>query len=1560
MMKKFSISTLIILSLLVGACKFVVGLGPQVDMTGPVLEIHSPTYMENVQPTFTIKGVVEDDIQFKELEITVDRLPGMVWRYAVDSGWMRRSSSEGSWQADTAGKALGDKKRVQWETSVALGDSAEGEYVITVTSRDAFGNVSSKSVQQRTVVVDKTPPLLTINTPSLEVLLGGQSPEDRFGVLQLEDPVNLTRLFNGDLAFSWNIAENNKLKSLVFQLAGTTDNSIYYEKTLQNIERSGSLAITPAEIKEPLTGNVVTGKTYLQVIVDVYDEANNRERASKGWFCYWPEADKPWVVLPVKDENPGNFQFAPNYSLQGQAYDDDGLKEIRVEIYRYQTTTLIKEEVIDLSNKAPRSTTWSITVPDEMGNYTLKARCTDIYDEVSTVKIGHFYVQDVGLPNITVLEPDTSQSLFGDANGNFTVRGSADDDSGITQVKIAWIKPGSQQSEELLKYMDRNYAGWNQVGIDGRGNKVWAANLENPLIQAGRVIRDFSLSLNLFSDLGINGNTLKLENQTFVVWAKDNSEKTRTQQINVPGDRSAPELTIDTVSVHSGGTITNYDVTSSLILPALGVGDTVSFSGTWKDDSTDRWSDKNKIGPIEVRWGGANFVVTRNTNDTWTTNQIVPPAGAVATIEAQQSDWGGNKGLHRVSFLVETDNPVLVRISSDKDDGAYPAGTVISIYLDFNKNVTFSGGASNPTLTLNNGRTASYSSGNGTARHVFQYTVAAGDTNVEKLDVTAIVSGGHQWKDSSGKTTSMTLPTGVNSLAGGKSLCIDTIAPTLEATQPYKAISSAGCYNADKTLFLQVEFSEAVTISGSPRLRLSSGANAVATYSTKLSDQWYLFIYTVQAGENTAALAVTAFELNGATIKDRAGNSFTPQGGGSLDKSIVIDTTAPANPTISGITGGTKYAAQTFTVSGESGATLEYSTDGGGHWQTYTGVVTISSNGEYAITARQTDQAGNISPASSSIVVIVDKDPLLLSVTTPLADGRYGAGTVIDIKLNFRKPITVRGNPSLQLNTTPLRSASYESGSGTTTLTFSYTVQEGDAAAALNVSSLVIPQGTNFMDSTGTEVTSYITLPVAGSGRTLAEQRTIEIVTGVPLLTSATLTGTTLTLTFNRPIYKGSGSLTLEIPEVSYRVPAVLSEARYTELANRLSGANLTTFQNAYKRGTNGATETGPDLDAKYVLDWNTDITDANLRTVLRAAGEHRVSIPVLSSAVVRSGNTLTITLAGSYALPVKGVVYDLLLPAGLVVDQLSRPNPAVTSGFQITPEGVEAPIIRIRKSRETLALTNGVVRASQPLTAQIKMECRTPGATVYYTESSAWYATQPIDPNINTDGVKPTAQAGPPAPAEPTTSSTSYTASFTIGSATDLVQGLKYRVRARAYKDGVWSSDAWEQAYRSVLRFNNDGPVSLNPTAAQGYSDTLVEQPWVRGGDAVTGSVLTPGFPLSWDENDYGGIRLMTLASGDPTGNSIWYWVSWDINTTAYVGLLLGTTPTDVNEATNYGPKTWGWGKNAWVPFKEYYPLFPGESRTLQSSLYATIQGVNRGSFMFGITNDGGTKTRP
>ena len=92
----------------------------------------------------------------------------------------------------------------------------------------------------------------------------------------------------------------------------------------------------------------------------------------------------------------------------------------------------------------------------------------------------------------------------------------------------------------------------------------------------------------------------------------------------------------------------------------------------------------------------------------------------------------------------------------------------------------------------------------------------------------------------------------------------------------------------------------------------------------------------------------------------------TETGGGSE--------TAPAAPVISGISTGTYTTSQIFTVSGESGATIEYSLDGGSIWTAYSAAVTLTSEGSYTITARQrSDAAGNWSANATYITVVINQ-----------------------------------------------------------------------------------------------------------------------------------------------------------------------------------------------------------------------------------------------------------------------------------------------------------------------------------------------------------------------------------------------------------------------------------------------------------------------------------------------------------------------------------------------------------------------------------------------------------
>ena len=66
--------------------------------------------------------------------------------------------------------------------------------------------------------------------------------------------------------------------------------------------------------------------------------------------------------------------------------------------------------------------------------------------------------------------------------------------------------------------------------------------------------------------------------------------------------------------------------------------------------------------------------------------------------------------------------------------------------------------------------------------------------------------------------------------------------------------------------------SEAVTVAGgTPTLTLNDGGTA--TYTGGSGTNALTFSYTVGAGQNTADLAVTAVNLNAATITDGAGNA---------------------------------------------------------------------------------------------------------------------------------------------------------------------------------------------------------------------------------------------------------------------------------------------------------------------------------------------------------------------------------------------------------------------------------------------------------------------------------------------------------------------------------------------------------------------------------------------------------------------------------------------------------------------------------------------------------------
>jgi quinolinate synthetase A subunit len=117
--------------------------------------------------------------------------------------------------------------------------------------------------------------------------------------------------------------------------------------------------------------------------------------------------------------------------------------------------------------------------------------------------------------------------------------------------------------------------------------------------------------------------------------------------------------------------------------------------------------------------------------------------------------------------------------------------------------------------------------------------------------------------------------------------------------------------------------------------------------------------------------------------------------------------------------------------------------------------------------------AGNSATDATVGELVVDTAPAkVLSVTSSTPDGAYNAGKTISIQVQLDKSVTVVGSPTLALNTTPARNATFvnaTAGALGTILNFSYTVVAGDNAADLDYASAtaLVLNGATIKDAAG-------------------------------------------------------------------------------------------------------------------------------------------------------------------------------------------------------------------------------------------------------------------------------------------------------------------------------------------------------------------------------------------------------------------------------------------------------------------------------------------------------------
>src|ERR1700727_1024102 len=418
--------------------------------------------------------------------------------------------------------------------------------------------------------------------------------------------------------------------------------------------------------------------------------------------------------------------------------------------------------------------------------------------------------------------------------------------------------------------------------------------------------------------------------------------------------------------------------------------------------------------------------------------------------------------------------PIITGISDSPATGDLNAGNTVALTLTFSENVTVAGGA--PTLTLNDGGTATYVSGSGTSALTFSYTVAAGQ-NTPDLMVTAVnLPTGATIDDASGSAANLALSSVTQS-----SPQIDTTTPTITGISESPA---TGDLNVGKTVALTLAFSENVTVAGGrPTLTLSGGGTAF--YYKGSGTKTLTFNYTVAAGQSPASLAATAVNLaSGVTIKDSAGHAANlsltglTQSGPQIDGVTPTVTSVVASPptgdlnagdtvtltltfsepvTLAGVgptlTLNDRGTATYVSGSGSKALTFKYTVVAGQNvaslaalWATLPSGVTIKNS---AGTEANLSFAG-LTQTGPQIDTTV---PTVTSVVASPVNGTQLPGDSVTITVKMSEAVTVGGAPTLSLNDGG--SAKYIGGSGTNTLTFKYTVGSSDK----DVSALAISAG---------------------------------------------------------------------------------------------------------------------------------------------------------------------------------------------------------------------------------------------------------------------------------------------------------------------------------------------------------------------------------------------------------------------------------------------------------------------------------------------------------------------
>src|SRR5690606_18299809 len=230
--------------------------------------------------------------------------------------------------------------------------------------------------------------------------------------------------------------------------------------------------------------------------------------------------------------------------------------------------------------------------------------------------------------------------------------------------------------------------------------------------------------------------------------------------------------------------------------------------------------------------------------------------------------------------------------------------------------------------------------------------------------------------------------------------------------------------------------------------------------------------------------------------------------------------------------------------------------------------------------------------------------------------GTYKIGDVISVQVNFDETVNVSGTPRLTLETgTTDRTVDYVSGTGTSTLTFTYTIQAGDESVDLDyaaTTALALNSG-SIQDLAGNNAT--LTLFAPGAAGSLGANKDIVVdgvrPTATLVVTDAALSAgetSLVTITFSEAV---TGFTNADLTIANGTLSAISSSdggitwtATFTPTANIEDATNVITLDNTGVADLAGNAGTGTTESNNYAIDTKRPTATILVADAALSAGE--------------------------------------------------------------------------------------------------------------------------------------------------------------------------------------------------------------------------------------------------------------------------------------------------------------------------------------------------------------------